>query len=164
MAKAHGMDAVKGIAIQIAGWLLVLIGIAAMVLPGPGLLALFAGMALLATQYQWAKRRLDPVKRAALKTAADSVASGPRIAMSILGVAGLIAIGVVWGLRPDAPGWWPIADRWWLLGGWGTGATLIFSGLIAGAMVVYSYLNFREIQSDENTDDDLHDASTAGTK
>lgn len=161
MAALPGSNAAKGIAIQVAGWLLVLIGIAALVLPGPGLLALFAGMALLATQYAWAERRLAPVRNAALRTAADSVASGPRIVLSILSVAGLIAVGVVWGLRPAAPGWWPLADRWWLLGGWGTGATLIFSGVVAGAMIVYSYMNFRDIRHDEASEERPGSGSTA---
>ena len=110
---------------------------------------LFAGMALLATQYDWAERRLEPVKRAALRTAADSVATWPRVLMSVLGVIGLVVVGVVWGLRPEAPGWWPLDDRWWLVGGWGTGATLILSAVIAGATVVYSYLNFREIRQEK---------------
>lgn len=152
MVTVPGGRAVKGLAIQVAGWLLVLIGIAALVLPGPGLLALFGGMALLATQYSWAERRLAPVRNAALRTAADSVASWPRICASVIGVLALIAIGIVWGLRPPVPDWWPIADRWWLLGGWGTGSTLIFSGVIAGAMVVYSYLNFRDIREDDATE------------
>lgn len=154
MVRVPGTKAVKGILIQVAGWLLVLIGIAALALPGPGLLALFAGMALLATQYSWAERRLEPIKKAALRTAADSVATYPRVVMSALGVVGLIAVGVVWGLRPDAPAWWPLGDRWWLPGGWGTGVSLIVSGVIAGATVVYSYLNFRDIRHDEAVDED----------
>src|SRR4051812_30357893 len=116
MATSRGRRAVQGVAIQIAGWLLVLIGIAALVLPGPGLLALFAGMALLSTQYSWAEQRLSPVKKAALRTAADSVATRSRLLVSAGGVTALIALGVVWGVRPDAPQWWPVADRWWLLG------------------------------------------------
>lgn len=144
----RGAKAVKGIAIQVAGWILVLLGIAALVLPGPGLLGLFAGMALLSTQYEWAERRLEPVKSAALRTAADSVATVPRIVLSSLGVVGLIAVGVVWGLHPAAPGWWPWDEQWWLPGGWGTGVSLILSGLIAGAMVVYSVLNFRDSGKD----------------
>ncbi|MBC2935177.1 PGPGW domain-containing protein [Nocardioides sp. zg-1228] len=155
MATVPGGDAVKGLAIQAAGWILVLLGLAALVLPGPGLLALFAGMALLATQYRWAERRLSPVKNAALRTAADSVASWPRICASLVGVVALVATGIVWGLRPPVPGWWPIADRWWLLGGWGAGSTLIFSGLVAGAMVVYSYLNFRGSGQDGASKDQL---------
>jgi uncharacterized protein (TIGR02611 family) len=141
-----GGRAAKRLALEGLGWLLVVAGIAALVLPGPGLLALFAGLALLSQQYEWAERRLEPVKRQALKTAADGVASWPRIVMSLLGVLGLIAIGVVWGLHPETPGWWPVAERWWLPGGWGTGSSLIFSGFIALALVAYSYRNFREIE------------------
>jgi hypothetical protein len=138
----------KHILLQGAGWLLVVVGLAAMVLPGPGLLALFAGMAMLATQYEWADRRLAPVKRAALRGAADSVRTWVRILLSVVGVLLLIGIGIYWGLSAAAPSWWPVADRWWLAGGWGTGATLIGSGVIAAAMLVYSYVNFRDAAQD----------------
>lgn len=148
LVSVHGSRAVKSIATQVLGWILVVAGIAALVLPGPGLLALFAGLALLATQYSWAERRLAPVKKAALNSARHSVQSAPRILMSALLVLGLVVAGLVWGLRPDAPYWWPVADRWWLAGGWGTGATLIGSGIIAGAMVVYSFLNYRGKESE----------------
>jgi len=150
----------KRIAVEGLGWILVLVGIAALVLPGPGLLALFAGVALLATQYEWAERRLEPVKKAALRTAADSVKTWPRILMSVLGVCWLVALGVYWGIGPSAPSWWPVDDKWWLMGGWGTGATLIGSGVIAGAMVVYSYLNFREIKDEQHEDEAQAPAQT----
>lgn len=140
----HGSRAARSIAAQVLGWILVVAGIAALVLPGPGLLALFAGMALLATQYGWAERRLAPVRRAAHESARHSVETMPRILLSVLLALGLVGTGVVWGLRPAAPGWWPVAERWWLFGGWGTGATLIASGIIAGAMVVYSVRNYRD--------------------
>ena len=142
----------KRVLLEGLGWLLVLVGIAALVLPGPGLLALFAGMALLATQYEWAERRLEPVKRAALRAAADSVKTWPRILMSTAGVLWLIELGVLWSLQPDVPSWWPIEDRWWLPGGLGTGISLIVSGFIAGAMIVYSYFHFREIKADEGAE------------
>jgi len=125
------------------GWLLVVVGVAALVLPGPGLLMLFAGMALLATQYEWAERRLEPVRGAALKTARESVQSWPRIALSVLFALALMALGVVWGLHPGTPAWWPIGDKWWLVGGWGTGGTLIGSGVIALSMIMYSFATFR---------------------
>lgn len=142
----------KRVLVEGAGWILVLVGIAALVLPGPGLLALFAGVALLSTQYEWAERRLEPVKKAALRTAADSVKTWPRILMSFLGVCCLIGLGIVWGISPTAPSWWPVDDKWWLVGGWGTGGTLIGSGIIAGAMIVYSYLNFRDIKDEEHSE------------
>jgi uncharacterized protein (TIGR02611 family) len=134
---------VKRILVEGLGWILVLVGIAALVLPGPGLLAIFAGMALLSTQYEWAERRLDPVRKAALKTAADSVRTWPRIIMSTLFACAIIGVGITWGLSPAVPSWWPIADKWWLIGGWGTGATMIGSGIIALAMIIYSYVAFR---------------------
>ena len=144
--------AAKRVVVEALGWILVLVGIAALVLPGPGLLALFAGVALLATQHQWAEKRLEPVKKAALRGAADSVKTWPRIIMSTAGVAWLIGAGVVWLLRPAVPAWWPLDEKWWLVGGWPTGVTLIASGILAGAMLVYSYLNFRDIKEDQHVE------------
>jgi uncharacterized protein (TIGR02611 family) len=143
----------KRVAVEGLGWILVLVGIAALVLPGPGLLALFAGVALLSTQYEWAERRLEPVKKAALRGAADSVKTWPRILMSVAGVLCLIVLGIYWGIRPPAPSWWPLDDKWWLVGGWGTGATLIGSGIIAGVMVVYSYIHFRDIEVEQHREE-----------
>ena len=65
--------AARRIALETLGWVLVVAGIAALVLPGPGLLAIFAGLALLSQQYDWAERRVEPVKEKALKAAAESV-------------------------------------------------------------------------------------------
>ena len=139
----------KHVLLQGAGWILVIVGLAALILPGPGLLALLAGMAILATQYEWAHRRLAPVRKAALRSAADSVQSWPRILLSLSVVCLLIGLGVYWGLSAEAPSWWPVSDGWWLVGGWGTGATLIGSGVIGFAMLVYSYLNFRDRDEEE---------------
>ncbi|MEO5652224.1 MAG: PGPGW domain-containing protein [Marmoricola sp.] len=139
----------KRVVLEAAGWLLVVVGLAALVLPGPGLLALFAGVALLATQYEWAERRLEPVKKRAMRAAADSVKSWPRILLSTLGVLWLIGLGISWGIGRDVPRWWPLADKWWMPGGWGTGASLIGSGLIAGVMIAYSYKHYREIKDEQ---------------
>lgn len=46
----------------IVGSAIVLAGIVMLVLPGPGLLAIFAGLALLATEFTWAARLLRWVK------------------------------------------------------------------------------------------------------
>ena len=141
-------SAAKRVAVEALGWILVVVGIAALILPGPGLLALFAGVALLATQYEWAERRVEPVKKAALRTASDSVKSWPRILLSALGVAWLVGFGILWVVDPAAPSWWPVDDKWWLVGGWATGATLIGSGILAGAMIVYSFRNFRDVKGE----------------
>jgi putative transmembrane protein PGPGW len=143
--------AVKRIGLESLGWLLVIGGLAALVLPGPGLLAIVGGLALLSQQYDWASRRLEPMKKRALEAAADGVETWPRILISLLGVAVLLGFGVLWCVNPDAPGWWPIGDSWWLPGGWTTGVSIAASGLVAMALIVYSYRNFREIKANDPT-------------
>lgn len=138
------MSAVKRVFLEALGWLLVIGGIAALVLPGPGLLALFAGLALLSQQYTWAERRVEPVKEKAVQAAADGVKTWPRIVLSLLGVTWLVGAGVLWGISPPAPGWWPIDERFWLMGGWTAGITLIVSGLLALAMIVYAFRRYRD--------------------
>jgi Putative transmembrane protein (PGPGW) len=138
------MRAVRRVFLEVLGWALVIGGIAALVLPGPGLLALFAGLVLLSQQYAWAERRVEPVKQRAVRAASDGVQTWPRILLSTLGVLWLIGAGIVWGIRPPAPGWWPVEERWWLMGGWAAGVTLIASGLIAGAMIAYAFRVYRK--------------------
>ena len=53
--------AAKRVLLEVVGWLLVLAGIAALILPGPGLLLLAAGLFVLSQQYEWAERRVDPI-------------------------------------------------------------------------------------------------------
>src|SRR6476661_4567618 len=116
-----GKAVLKRVLLEGAGWLLVVVGIAAIPLPGPGLLGLFAGLAVLSQQYEWAEKRVRPVERAAMKAAADSVQTWPRIVLSLAGVCWLAGIGALWILQPDSPGWWPVDDKWWLFGGPWTG-------------------------------------------
>jgi uncharacterized protein (TIGR02611 family) len=52
----------KRIAITIAGAALVLGGMVLLVLPGPGVVLLIAGLAVLATEYVWAQRMLNYAK------------------------------------------------------------------------------------------------------
>jgi hypothetical protein len=147
--RRRSTRAVRRIVLEVVGWTLVAGGIAALVLPGPGLLLLVAGLAVLAEQYEWAERRLEPVKVMAFKAAADGVQTWPRIIASCSGAIALGAIGVFWGIRPPAPGWWPIGDNWWLIGGWGTGSTLILSAVIALGFIVYSFRRFRGVPDPE---------------
>ena len=138
-----GARTAKRVAIESLGWLLVGGGVAALILPGPGLFMVVAGLALLSQQHEWAARRVEPLKRRALQTAAHGVATWPRIATSVTGAVVLVALGALWCVQPAAPGWWPAADRYWLVGGWGAGVSLVVSGLLALALVVYSCVQFR---------------------
>ena len=53
------------IAVTIAGFLVMLAGVALLVLPGPGWLLIFVGLGILSTEYLWARRLLDTAKRKA---------------------------------------------------------------------------------------------------
>ena len=46
-------------AVLASGSLLLAVGLAMLFLPGPGLAVIFGGLALLATEYAWARRALD---------------------------------------------------------------------------------------------------------
>lgn len=134
--------AAKRIGLEILGWTLLVLGIAAIFLPGPGLLGIFAGLAVLSQQYDWAEKRVEPVRQKALRGAAESVETWPRIVASCLGAVALAACGVLWIIKPASPAWWPLSDTWWLPGGIWTGVTQIASAFIAVALVVYSYRRF----------------------
>ena len=134
--------AAKRIGLEILGWVLLLLGVAAIFLPGPGLLGIFAGLALLSQQYEWADRRVEPVRVRALLGAAEGVETWPRIVASCLGAVALAACGVLWIIKPPAPEWWPVSETWWLPGGIWTGVTQVVSAFIAIALIVYSYRRF----------------------
>jgi uncharacterized protein (TIGR02611 family) len=136
------MKIVKRVGVEVVGWTLLVVGIAALVLPGPGLLMIFAAMAILSQQYDWAERRLAPVKYRALKGAAESVETIPRVVASSIGVVLVFAAAALWIADPAVPSWWPVSDAWWLPGGLATAVTQIASGFIAIALIVYSYRRF----------------------
>lgn len=137
-------SAARRVTLEVVGWTLVVVGIAALVLPGPGLLLLFAGMAVLSQQYEWAARRLAPVKYRAMRGAADGVATWPRILASTLAALVVAGLGILWIVGPDAPGWWPVDESWWLAGGAAFGVTQVFSAVIALGLIVWSYRRFHD--------------------
>lgn len=54
---------VARVARVVAGWVVLAVGVALLVLPGPGLLVIAGGLLLLSTEYAWAARLLDNVRR-----------------------------------------------------------------------------------------------------
>jgi uncharacterized protein (TIGR02611 family) len=52
----------KKLFIALMGGTVVLIGVAMLILPGPGLLAIAGGLAILATEFIWARRALRNAK------------------------------------------------------------------------------------------------------
>lgn len=60
----------KRVAVSVVGGVLVLIGLAMFVLPGPGILVVVLGFAVLGTEYAWAAAVLERTKKLAEKAAA----------------------------------------------------------------------------------------------
>lgn len=74
--------------VSLVGFALLVAGAIMMVTPGPGLLVIIAGLAVLATQYAWAERALDAARtragkardaalRRARRASAESAQPGP---------------------------------------------------------------------------------------
>lgn len=144
---------------EILGWTLVVIGVPMMPLPGPGTLVLVAGIALLAPNYAWAQRILDPLQRQAVRAAQYGVATWPRITLSFLGGAWLFALGIIWWVAPTIPEF----DVWFyhvgpqLPGaGWATGLGLMASAIAAWSLLAYSVRRWRHPDEVESSSADRH--------
>jgi uncharacterized protein (TIGR02611 family) len=60
----------RRIAVIVAGTILLVVGIGLLVLPGPGIPLVIAGLALLGTQFPWARRALEWLRARAKRTVA----------------------------------------------------------------------------------------------
>ena len=129
---------------EVLGWTLVVLGLALLVLPGPGMLALVAGVALLAPHYAWARRILDPLHDRAVEAAKRGVSTRSRVLVGAASVLWLLGVGLAWLLAPPIPefsGWgWDIGPR--LPGGRAAGIGMIASGLAGGALLAYSVMRW----------------------
>ena len=123
---------VKRAFVATAGALLLVVGVVLLVLPGPGLLLVLAGLVVLASEFPAVARYVDPVRIRAMRAAEQSVATPLRIVASVTVGLLLIAAGIVWGIVP----WLPLSS-------WSTGSSLILSGLIVIALLVWSYRRVR---------------------
>ncbi len=137
------MPMVRKVWVTALGWVLVIAGVAALVLPGPGLLMLLAGIVVLSQEYDWAERRVEPIKRRAFDAAEAGVSSVPRIIIGVLSACAVIGAGVLWWINPAiVPQWWILGPRL-PFGGWTVGLSVIVSGCIALGLLVYSIRRFR---------------------
>lgn len=126
---------VKKATIALLGAVVLLVGVALLVLPGPGLLLVLGGLVILASEFPALERHVDPVRERAMKAAADSVSSPLRIAGSVIVGLGLEAAGIIWGLR---------VFPWLPFPGWSTGSSLILSGFVLFALLGWSYKKVKE--------------------
>ncbi len=69
MRFIDNLPLVKRVVVAIVGTTIVLIGVALLVLPGPGLVVISLGLALLATEFVWARVLLKKAQAAVARTA-----------------------------------------------------------------------------------------------
>jgi hypothetical protein len=81
--------------VAVLGGLLTLAGIALLVLPGPGFVLVAAGLAVLATQFEWARKPLEYAKGKAEGGIHEVGRSWWRAAFAVLCALVLVAVGVV---------------------------------------------------------------------
>jgi len=93
---------IRRAAIVVGGFALLLVGAPLLVLPGPGIPVLVAGLALLSLEFHWARRLRDWVlrraervtpasrgRRIAVGSTALAAAAGTSVAVGVWGVPGL---------------------------------------------------------------------------
>jgi uncharacterized protein (TIGR02611 family) len=87
----------KRIAVTVVGFVVLIAGVVMMVTPGPGIVVILIGLAILATEWAWAERALDRAKETGSGALRMATASPLRIALSVaLTLAGIAAAVVVW--------------------------------------------------------------------
>ncbi len=78
----ENIKVVRRVIVSVVGATVLLIGVALLVLPGPAFIVIPIGLAILATEYAWARRWLKKVRR----MASDVVSRRSSTAPEILGV------------------------------------------------------------------------------
>lgn len=132
------MHLLKKSAVTILGIALLAVGLAMMVLPGPGILVIVAGLAVLATEYVWARSLLDKARTQAEKAQEAAVASRVRTAATVLFALGMIGLAVAMLVADlDVPFWSGI-----------TGSVLIVTALI---LLTTTYLTIRSARGEDTT-------------
>lgn len=115
--RNRAMSATTKAVVTLVGSAVLTAGLIMMVTPGPGLVGIVAGLAILATEWEWAERWLYAARRTLHEARVAAAALDPRVRrrrMLLAGAASASAAGLVAGyvaLR-DWPGWSVLAwDR-----------------------------------------------------
>ena len=143
----------KKTAVAVLGGILTLGGIALLVLPGPGFVLIAAGLAVLATQFEWARKPLDYAKGKARQGIEEVSRSRWRMVLAVVAAVALLAVGVAeftpWVDLPFVTGL--------------SAALLILSGLALLGTLVYAQRQRRDSDADTDTDTDTDTDSEPAT-
>ncbi len=120
-------------AVTVVGAAVLAGGVALMVLPGPGLLVVVVGLAVLATEYVWARRLLKRARQGAWEAQVAAVSNPWRTAGTLVFAAGMIAVGVAVIVVERVPYVGP-----------GTGGALILGGVVVCTTTLVSVRHVSE--------------------
>jgi uncharacterized protein (TIGR02611 family) len=94
LARHRSLEVAYRAVIAVLGFAIIITGIALIPLPGPGWLIVFAGLALLATEFAWAERLLHYAR--------DKVRGWTtwvtRQSLAVRALIGLLGLAFVWGV------------------------------------------------------------------
>src|SRR5436189_6194964 len=76
--KLENVKVVKRVIVSVVGVTVLLIGVALLVLPGPAFVVIPVGLAILATEYAWARRWLKRARRIASNVVSGHDGAAPR--------------------------------------------------------------------------------------
>jgi uncharacterized protein (TIGR02611 family) len=103
--RSRTLDLTWRIAVFAVGMLLVIAGLVMFVTPGPGWLTVILGLAVLATEFSWARRILHWTRRKAEDASAKALDPRVRRRNLLIGVAVVVVLAAV--------GWWWVATFGW---------------------------------------------------
>jgi len=86
-------------AIAVAGSTVLLLGVIAIPYPGPGWLIVFTGLAILATEFPWARKVLDFAKYRYDLWSAWLKRQSPVVRIAVLAATGLVVLMTLWLLN-----------------------------------------------------------------
>jgi uncharacterized protein (TIGR02611 family) len=86
---------VTKVVVTVIGIAVILAGIVMMVAPGPGIVAIILGLAILATEWSWAEKALDKAKASAHRAAEKARNMDPKVRQRRLVLTGLAVVLVV---------------------------------------------------------------------
>ncbi|RNM13284.1 PGPGW domain-containing protein [Nocardioides pocheonensis] len=104
--RNRAMSATTKLVVTLVGTAVLTAGLIMMVTPGPGLVGIAAGLAILATEWDWADRWLTRARRKLREATAAAEAMDPRVRRRRI----LLALGVVVLLLALVAGYVAIAD------------------------------------------------------
>ncbi len=141
------MELLKRSAVTVAGIAQLAVGVALMILPGPGLLLIVAGLAVLATEYAWAHRLLKRARKQAEAAQQAAVASPTRTAGSVVFAVGMVALGIAMLIIDDVA--WPVLNSlldaiWSVM----TGSILAITGCV---LLTRTYITIRAAMGEPTT-------------